>query len=236
MPPGVFDFLPSIDKSYDAAAVKRMGLRHRFIIDAFRSDIEGADVLDLASHDGRWCHAFAEAGAKSVVGIEGRPALVQRFAKFPQTPNTPKIDLYCGDLFDFIERQIREGRTYDIVGVLGIFYHITEHYRLLRLIQQLQPKLLLIDSLFATGPGSFVNVYFEDPDKTVNATASVEKGQVAVGVPSRPALEGMAKCLDYAVEWVSWDPVPGDQRGPVTDYYRQGELRRFTCALRPASA
>jgi predicted RNA methylase len=42
----------------------------------FASEISGARVLDLASHDGRWSYAFAGVGAASVVGIEGRQEMI----------------------------------------------------------------------------------------------------------------------------------------------------------------
>ena len=36
--------------------------------------------------------------------------------------------------------------TFDIVLCLGIFYHIMDHYRLLNLIRQLKPRLVILDN------------------------------------------------------------------------------------------
>ena len=33
-------------------------------------------MLDIASHDGRWSMAALDAGARHVIGVEGRPELV----------------------------------------------------------------------------------------------------------------------------------------------------------------
>jgi SAM-dependent methyltransferase len=229
-----FSHLRQIDGKYDDRNILRMQLRRRFIIDAYEDEVEGARVLDLASHDGRWCHAWACAGADQVDGVEGRPELVRQFQKFPKPPCP--VDLQCGDIFEFLEEKARTGATYDVVGVLGIFYHITDHYRLLRLVSQLKPRLIVIDGEFATAPGAIVSFAEEDPSKDVNTTAVTERGKVPVGIPSVKVTELWAKCLDYSVEWANWHSVAEAQRGAVGDYFREGNKRRFTCALRPLSS
>jgi Methyltransferase domain len=231
--PGFFDFLSSVHEKYQENDVKRMNLRHGFIIESNLDSIAGSDVLDLASHDGRWCYAFAAAGAKSVVGVEGRPELVSSFVQYPASAAKKRIDLRCGDIFDFLENMVREERSFDVVGVLGIFYHIMDHYRLLRLIARLKPKLVIIDSDFMMKPWPFISLVLEDPRKDVNAIAGNELGKVPIGIPSTSALELMASCLNYTVEWSDWETLAPGDRAPVSDYFRSDGRRRATCVLRP---
>ena len=60
--------------------VTRMNRRHARIVAPFKEDLIGAQVLDLAAHDGRWSYALAE-HAERVVGVEARPDLIDRFAQ-----------------------------------------------------------------------------------------------------------------------------------------------------------
>ena len=125
-----------------------MNKRFDALIAPFKDDIEGARVLDLASHDGRWCYAFAGAGAASVVGIEGRQEMVDKFGDYPDAALRDKIELRVGDLFEGMEAAIKNGETYDVVGVFGILYHVMDHFRLFQLVRKLQPKLVIVDSEF----------------------------------------------------------------------------------------
>jgi len=50
----------------------RFQQRWRMIIDPNGDLFQGARVLDIASHDGRWSFAALKAGAEFVEGVEGR--------------------------------------------------------------------------------------------------------------------------------------------------------------------
>jgi len=74
---GFFDQYPRFyDTSETFAYPSRLNLRHEAIFGENTDIFEGRRVLDIASHDGRWSFAALQAGAASVVGIEGRPELV----------------------------------------------------------------------------------------------------------------------------------------------------------------
>ena len=69
---GFYDFLNDLTHYVEhGSSAARMNARHEFLIADFAEEIIGAKVIDLAAHDGRWCYAFAGAGAAWVVGIEG---------------------------------------------------------------------------------------------------------------------------------------------------------------------
>jgi 2-polyprenyl-3-methyl-5-hydroxy-6-metoxy-1,4-benzoquinol methylase len=237
-PQGFFDFISGLPH-YEGhrQVVTRMNHRHRFLIEAFASDIAGADVLDLASHDGRWAYAFAGAGAARVLGIEARQELIDRFADYPDADLRQRVELRCGDIFDGIAAEVAAGSRFDVVAVFGIFYHIMDHFHLLRLILGLKPQLIIIDSEFALRDGPIIQLVREKTDNILNAAPQIAGQKKAIkGVPSFSALTMMAQALDLDVEWSDWDSLPAGERSGVTDYYRTQRLRRATCALRPKGA
>ncbi|OYX45377.1 MAG: hypothetical protein B7Z02_02110 [Rhodobacterales bacterium 32-67-9] len=230
-----FDFLTAIDRyAEDARSVARLNERYRMLIRPLRAEIEGARVLDLAAHDGRWAYAFAASGAREVVGIEGRQVLIDRFAGFPAGRPRDKVTLKCNDIFEGLRAEVAAGQRYDIVGVLGILYHVMDHFQLFRLIRKLGPRLVIVDSEFVIGPNAVIRVMREETDNDLNAIPNHEGfARTLIGVPSRKAMELMAEVLGYDCDWLDWNTVPPDRRGPLPDYYREKFKRRGTCLLRP---
>lgn len=234
---GFFDFLSGLRGYQDRPqAVPRMNRRHDFLIGDFAPEIAGARVLDLGAHDGRWAYAFAGAGALQVVGIEARADVVAGFAAYPDAGLRARVTLRVDDMFTGLEKAIAAGETYDIVAVLGVFYHITEQVRLLHLIRQLQPKLIIIDGEFAQRPKPVFVLETERTDNPVNAPAQYPgQTKALVAIPSFAAMELMADALDHDLTWSDWQRVPATDRHGVQDYFRpQGAgRRRATCVLRP---
>lgn len=230
-----FDFLTGIERyAEDARSVERLNERFRMLIRPLRAELAGARVLDLAAHDGRWAYAFAASGAREVVGIEGRQSVIDRFAGFPEGRPRDKVTLRCGDIFDGLRAEIAAGQRYDVVGVLGILYHVMDHFALFRLIHKLEPRLIIVDSEFAMAPNAVIRVMTEDTGNELNAIPNAEGfARTLIGVPSHKAMDLMAEVLGYDCEWLDWDRVPPDRRGPLPDYYREKFKRRGTCLMRP---
>ena len=230
--PSFFDFLKSL--GYTAPDVQRMDLRRNHIVTPFEREIAGARVLDLAAHDGRWSYAFAGAGAKEVVAIEGRQELVDEFGSFPDSPFKNAVKLSAGDIFEFCRAAVAKGEQFDVVAILGIFYHIMSHYDLLLLASRMKPKLILIDSTFLDVPHCVMRIQKEPTDLARNAIPYFAGQRSApIGIISLPALNVMAESIGYSVKQVPWSDVPAGQKGPVKDYFRPGNNRRFTFELRP---
>lgn len=231
---GFFDFLSSIAPyEDDAKTITRMNLRHEMILEPLKSEITGRRVLDLAAHDGRWAYAFAAAGAREVIGIEGRAELVERFRDFPDDAARGRVTMVQDDIFDGLEKLVARGESFDVIGILGIFYHIMDHFRLLRLAAALRPKLMIVDSEFAARPGAVILMSRERTDKDLNAIPQIAgQTRAVVGIPSPKALESMADALDLSFDWLDWEEIPEEYRSPIADYYRVGEKRRGTCLLR----
>ncbi|SPH19565.1 tRNA (mo5U34)-methyltransferase [Ascidiaceihabitans donghaensis] len=231
-----FDFIDTLPRyaSIDRPQANRLNLRRRFIIGPVKPYFKNARVLDLASHDGRWCYAFAAAGAREVVGFEGRQELIDSFPDFPDEELRNKVQLHCTDIFDGLDAAIAEGERFDVVGVLGIYYHIMDHQRLLKQIRAVKPKLVIIDSEFSTRDNPIIQLVQERTDQILNAIPEYDGHEIAVkGVPSFRAMELMADSAGFDLEWNDVSDIPRGRRGGVADYYRKTNMRRATCFLRP---
>jgi len=232
---GFFDFLTGMDLYKDNQNIAfRMNARHGFLIEPFLKEIKGARVFDIASHDGRWAYAFAAAGAKEVIGVEARQNLIDEFSGFPDADLRNRVELRCNDLFKELESEAHKGETYDVVSVFGILYHIMDHFRLLQLVKELQPKLIIVDSDFMDRSFPMIQMQRERTFNILNAAPQFEGQEYTmVGYPSFKALEMMADVLGYDTVWMDWNSVPKDQRKGIWDYYRDTGKRRGTCALIP---
>lgn len=228
-----FDFL-SGRGGYDERAVLRMNRRHDFLIKPFVGDLKGARVLDIAAHDGRWSYALAGAGAARVDGVEARAEAASVFATFPDTEFKGNVSLTVADLFDHLDHLVAQGATYDVVALYGIMYHVMDHFRILRQVKQLQPKLIIIDGEFMRSEHPLIHMVREKTNKNLNAAPQIVGQTTAiVGIPSVGAVERMAQALGLDVDWSPWAALPQDQRRGVWDYYRNAKMRRMTCSLRP---
>jgi SAM-dependent methyltransferase len=221
------------DPAASVATVRRLTKRHALVVAPFVDDLRGARVLDLGAHDGRWCHAFAAAGAREVVGVEPRAALIRGFARFPESEARARVRLMEGEAVPALEAMGEAGERFDVVAVLGLFYHLMEHFRLLWLIRQLGPRLVIVDSDFSLAKAPVIELVRERTDKPLNAVAQIG-GQVRAikGIPSIAAMEAMADALGYRVTWVDPAPLAADPDG-VRDYFRARKMRRAVCALTP---
>jgi Methyltransferase domain len=235
---GFFDFLPS--SAGDAgreATLNRLEQRRRFIVEPYVEELRGARVLDLASNDGRWSYALAAAGASEVVGIEARRELIEQFGQFPENEHKSKVSFIAGDFFEEIPRLIAAGEQFDVIAIYGVFYRIMNHYQLLTLVRQLEPRLVVIDSKFTLQKDSVITLRLEDLEQSRNTIAHAD-GQVRVpiGIVSRRALNLMARSLGYTVEWSDWATLPAGERQRLGDYFpdpNKAMMVRDTCALRP---
>ena len=234
----MFEFLHDIPPySENETAIYRLHQRHRLLIDPFVSQIEGARVLDLACHDGRWSYALAAAGAAQVHGIEARQELIDRFAAFPETPAKARVTLTCGDIFAELEQLVAQGTQFDVVAVYGIFYHVMDHFRLLMLIQKLSPEIIIIDSEFIAVDNAMIQLLREETTNPLNAISRAEgQKQTVVGVPSRRATEFMADALGLDITWLEPALILGEDRCGMHDYFREGRKVRGTCVLSDRSS
>lgn len=232
---GFFSFISGLPHyAREPAAADRMDRRHEMLIQPIAPALQGARVLDLAAHDGRWSYALARAGAAEVVGVEGRRDLIERFATFPDDDAKARVQLVHDDIFHYLAQAAGRHEVFDVVTVFGIFYHVMDHARLLSLIAEVQPRLVVVDSEFLLRPGPVIGLVRERTDHPLNAIPAKPGQKMRVkGVPSRAAMEALAEDAGFTLEWLDWDRLPPQRRRGVADYYRRQTMRRGSCILRP---
>lgn len=229
---GFFDFLADVDAGrYDDNPVRRMNLRHERIIEPVRDRLEGARVLDLAAHDGRWSYAAAQAGAREAVGIEGRADLVADYKTFPETPWKDRASLMVGDIVAGMRGLAATGERFDVVLCLGIYYHIMNHYDVLLAIRDLGPELVVMDTTLHHGQGAAIHLASEVTDNRLNAVAQFDGQEwTPAGTPTVKAMEVMADSVGYDLStWINWPRRLTDDPC-VADYFRD-RRRRHTFHL-----
>jgi hypothetical protein len=232
---GFFDFLNDTTRYGGRSAhIRRLERRREFIVEPYADELKDARVLDLASHDGRWSYALAGAGAREVVGIEARQDLIDQFADYPTGPIKDKVSFIQGDVFEELPKLVANGERFDVVAIYGLYYHIMDHYTLLKLVKQVGARLVVIDSEFLTREAPLIRLSLENTGSQLN-TISHETGQTKapIGIVSRHAMEMMAGSLGFAVVWADWNTLPAAERGGLAEYFREDHWKlRCTCALR----
>jgi hypothetical protein len=222
--------------SSTAPTTTRLNLRYEAIFGENRDIFDGAAVLDLASHDGRWSLAALATGARSVTGIEARPELVKAAAE-----NLAEYG-YGADRARFVAGDVHEelatgGLTADVVLCLGFLYHTLRYNELLEGIRRTNARYLIIDTFspFMNGPVANVNVITEDADEEGKAAADTytHGPSVLVGRPNLAAIRTMVGAYGYRVERLSdWAGLLRDN--PRTDNcgdYANGSRITVRCAL-----
>jgi hypothetical protein len=68
-----------------------------------------------------------------------------------------RVRLVEGEAIPALETFGAAGERFDVVAVLGLFYHLVEHFRLLWLVRQLGPRLVILDSEFSLALASHVS-------------------------------------------------------------------------------
>jgi Methyltransferase domain len=199
------------------ATTARLNLRYEAIFAENRDIFEGALVLDLASHDGRWSLAALASGARSVTGIEARPELVQA-----ATENLREYG-YGADRARFVTGDVHEvlntqDLAADVVLCLGFLYHTLRYNELLHGIARTGARHLIIDTFspHMTGPVPNVNVITELAEEEGKAAADpyTDGPSVLVGRPNLAAIRTMLMAYGYRAERLSdWAGLLRDNPG-----------------------
>ena len=218
---------------------ERLNQRYEAMFAGNRDILEGARVLDLASHDGRYSFAALKAGAAHVTGVEVRQGLIdsarENFAFYGQDPET--YDFVCGDVFEVLAQ---EKFDVDVVLCLGFLYHTYRHTELMYRIHNLKPKYLILDTMVIPGTLPNLKVIGEKDVADIRSAARDpwSVGRVLVARPTVPALQLMLDAYDFEIESMyDWQgklagqgPIPG-LRG-----YAKGARATLRCRSREAAA
>ena len=218
--------------SKTAATRARLNLRFEGIFSENRDILDGARVLDIASHDGRWSLAALECGAKSVVGIEARPDLVAH-----ANSNLEHYG-YRSDRYRFILGDVHEVLNsadfdfdIDVVLCLGFLYHTMRYNDLFRGIRRTNARHVIIDT---TAPGMMDPLasirVFREPSAKQSAAAADDftfGTSVLTGRPNLAAIRSMLDCYGYRVERLSdWAGILRDN--PQLEHPKYAKQQRIT--------
>lgn len=235
---GFFDQFPRFYESSETATHPgRLNLRHQAMIGDNLDIFEGARVLDIASHDGRWSFAALQAGAASVVGLEGRPELVdaanKNFADYGADP--ARYRFVAGDLFHTLAE---ESGPFDVVLCLGFLYHTLRYNELFARIRQFDPKHLIIDTQVAKGQHSVIRLRVENSALQSNSIADdfSHDGRVLTGRPTLNGLTMMASAYGFDLERYSdWAGLLRDNTESANHYAAYSTGARVTARFRSAT-
>jgi len=231
---GFFDQYPRFQQSSRTGAnANRLNARYEALIEANRDVIDGATVLDIGSHNGRWSFAAIKAGARHVVGIEGRAQLIAkaREAMAAEGVDGERYEFLLGDVHEVIG-SFEPGR-FTTVFCLGFLYHTIQAATLLRGIERLRPTHLLIDTAVIKSEVPLIFLKRDDSDEdgnTIRTAGEADRG-VLVGVPSGPGLELMLSAAGFDFAYYDW---PARYRGDWTQLveYRDGARVTVRASLR----
>lgn len=143
---GFFDQYPRFFETSETMPYpNRLNNRYKALIERNRTIIKEASILDLASHDGRWSFAALQSGAKHVVGLEGHLELVEDAQKTCQKYGIDKdrVQFIPGDLFETI-KDFKKG-FFEVIFCFGFFHMQNRHYEMMKQIERLAPKFLILD-------------------------------------------------------------------------------------------
>lgn len=111
--------------------------------------LEGKSLVDFACNWGAFTIEAGLRGARDVEGFDIRPQNIQRAKELATYFGTDSARFSCCDVFDF-----NPGRTYDIVLNLGLMYHITRPFELVKRSYDLCNEIAVIDTVVHRDPFS----------------------------------------------------------------------------------
>jgi len=203
----------------DGTRSDRLRYRHEAIIERNRALYQGARVLDLASHDGRWSLAALDAGAVFVLGIEGRERYVssanENFAAY--NVSTEQYKFIQGDVPSAMAPF--DAESFDIILCLGLFYHTISHYQFFHQIFRLKPRYVILDTVITDGDGPLVRYKYEHDDDEFGTLRSTEGlPRSVIGIPSGDMIAML--CDHFRFDWkiIDWKTFGIERWDGMTDY------------------
>jgi len=204
---GFFNDYPEFFKtSQTSAQPNRLNHRVSVLIEKNVDIIKGKNILDIASHDGRFSFAAIKYGANHVMGIEGRSQLVNSAISLMEKYHIPK------EKYTFIANDIHKEitkikpNTIDTVFCFGFFYHTIHQHDLLSEIKRLNSRHLIIDSNVYQSDLPLMKVRVEmgkDEGSAVHFKDNRKNGTL-VATPSQSAIEIMLKTFGFRYKKYDW--------------------------------
>jgi 2-polyprenyl-3-methyl-5-hydroxy-6-metoxy-1,4-benzoquinol methylase len=141
-----YDHTVFLKTSRTRAYPNRLNWRCENLLTRNHDILQGKNVLDLGSHDGRFSYACLRLGGSHVTGIEGRSELVTHADN-----NLLSLDcrretfkFVAGDAFNLLSKYAVG--SFNTILCLGFFYHTIRQIELLSEINRLKPQNLILDT------------------------------------------------------------------------------------------
>lgn len=244
-------FFDTYDRFYTTSETSpfpdRLNGRYEAIIARNQEQLAGKNILDIASHDGRWSFAALSAGAAHVTGIEARADLIdnarQTFAHYSIDPC--RYTFLCGDIFELLQNQ-----CFDVVLCLGFYYHTLRHAELLDRIERTGAQFVVIDTEITPGgpmppaDTSHPRLVHDNPyqiqilkdevsDQQMAISDSLTRnGHTLVGRPSREAICFLAEHFGYTCTEYDWQSTFAEKlrrADSMVDYTQNWRSTFFLC-------
>lgn len=196
-----------LDTSSTASAKSRLNMRHLGIIAESADILAGRSVVDIASHDGRWSYAALDAGATSVIGIEGRRHLIDHTIRTFKAKGVPR------SRYTFIEGDVHEKLfdpdvKGDVVLCLGFLYHTARYVELMAGIRSTGAEYVIVDTRViqnVDGPLVMMRTEGTRAESVAIEDRYATGPRVISAVPSEAAvllmLEAAGYELDHRTDW-----------------------------------
>lgn len=213
-PDRFFDTYPAfVDSSETGALRERLNARQRLLVHDNAPLLDGARVLDIACHDGRFSFAALQAGATEVVGVDHKAHLLRTAEDHLTRYGVPpeRYRFLAGDLFDCLD----EVGPVDVVLAFGILYHLGDHLRFFDRIFELGPRHVILDTKVSVLDGCVAEL--RSP-----LTSPPPPGASIELLPTRAAVEAMLSSFGWtwtALDWLASGLAESDE----TKDYRRGQ-------------
>jgi len=220
-----FDKYPQFYESGITPNANRLRCRYDAIIKANVDILDGARVLDVASHNGRWSAAAILGGrAAHVVGVEPRAELVEiGNAVAAEIGIVHQVDYRAATIMEFLETAKLATDAFDVVMCVGYFYHTYDHFQLLKDFCRIGRHVIL-DTEVSPRPALAIFYARESSANIGNAVA--DEDSALVGRPTKNMLTEMLKTVGYrSWEYFNWQEYKYESAEWMKNYI---EGRRVT--------
>lgn len=187
----------------------------------------GASAIDIACNEGWFAHRMLDWGAERVAASDSRELNIRRARLIRDHYEIPpeRLDLEVSDLFDLDPERLG---TFDVVGLLGVLYHLENPMGAMRRARALTGSLCVIQSQVTgfdepialgyadgevrTAPASFA-VHREADEDTALSPLAAMPGVLSL-IPNRQAIVEMALAAGFASADVL-EPPPEARQGDL---------------------
>ncbi len=198
----------------------RLRCRYDAIISANVDILEGARVLDVASHNGRWSAAAILGGkAAHVTGVEPRAELVEAATRTAaELSIVHQVEFHTATIMDYLFQQRLPDNAFDVVMCNGYFYHTHDHFQLLKEFCRIGRSLIL-DTEISPRPAIAMFYHREPSDNIGNAVNESDQNSAFVGRPTKGLLTEMLTVAGYTShEYFNWTDYPFESTDWIKNY------------------